>query len=395
MQTRNRRLRNARSPSNSRDDGDLSVLHVISGLGDGGAEAVLFRLVTAATTFRHAVVSLMDEGKYGPLLRDAGIPVHSLGMPRSRVARRGLRRLWRVLQSSDPDVIQTWMYHADLVGGGIARMAGHRAIVWGLHNTYLDQRRTRLIARACAVASWAVPRTIISCSKGAASLHVSLGYDRGRMTIVPNGYNVSSFSHDAAARRALRNAWGIPGDAVVLGTVARWDPQKDHPNLLQALSEVDVASPRSIRLVLVGPDMTESNPDLMSLLRKHGWQDRTVLLGRRRDVPAIMSALDLHVLPSVAEAFPNVLAEAMACETPCVVTDTGDAALIVGETGWVVPPRDPHALARALDEAMTSLADHQSGRELQVAARARIVDNFSLDRMVRGYADTWRNALRE
>lgn len=382
--------RSSQAPDGGRP---LSVLHVITGLGDGGAEAVLYRLVTFDTRDRHEVVALMDADKYGPLLQQAGVKVHALGMPRSRVTRPGLRRLWSIIRSSDADVIQTWMYHADLVGGGLARMAGRRAIVWGIHNTFMDPLRTRVIARAAALASHVVPRTIISCSESAARLHQRLGYDGGRMVVVPNGYDLQRFEPDPEARRRLRAEWGIgPGD-VVLGTVARWDPQKDHANLVRALDALDPAVSGRCHLILVGTGMDDSNQDLMKLLDGRGWRERTRLLGRRSDVAGVMSALDLHVLPSVAEAFPNVLAEAMACGTPCVVTDAGDSALIVGDTGWVVPPRDSRRLAQALARAIRSLDDADGTRHRKEAARERISSRFSLERMATAYTDVWRDAV--
>jgi glycosyltransferase involved in cell wall biosynthesis len=372
----------------------LSVLHVITGLGDGGAEACLYRLATHDVIDRHEVVALMDADKYGPLLEQAGIRVHALGMPRSRVTRSGLRRLWSIVRTSDADVIQTWMYHGDLIGGGLARMAGRRAIVWGIHNTFMDPLRTRVIARAAAMASWGVPRTIISCSEAASRLHARMGYDASRLVVVPNGYDLSRFEPDPVARASLRAEWGAGPTGVVLGTVARWDPQKDHANLARALSQLDPVVAGRCRLVLVGTGMDGSNQALVQLLDTHGLRERTLLLGRRDDVAGVMSAFDLHVLPSVAEAFPNVIAEAMACGTPCVVTDTGDSALIVGDTGWVVPARDSAALARALERAIASVDDAVPFQDRKAAARARIEDNFSLARMAESYAEVWEAAAR-
>jgi len=326
------------------------------------------------------------------MLQELGVRVHTLGMPGGSLTTGGLRHLWRLVRATDADVVQTWMYHADLVGGGFARMAGARAIVWGLHNTYLDQRKTRLMVRACAAASRLVPRTIISCSDEAARMHVARGYSRRRMTVVPNGYDLGRFQHDAAARVRLRAEWGIGPDALALGMVARWDPQKDHANLITALSRVGDGPGRPWRLLLVGREMDASNTQLTRLLDAAGLRDRVLLLGQRADIPAVMSALDLHVLSSVAEAFPNVVAEAMACETLCLVTDTGDAALIVGDTGWVVPPRDSAQLAAGLRTALSALGDTDAIQLRRRDARARIEAHFSVERMVESYSRVWQAA---
>jgi glycosyltransferase involved in cell wall biosynthesis len=370
----------------------LNVLHIITCLADGGAEAVLYHLITADRRQSHTVISLMDAGKYGPLLTEARIAVYALGMPRGRVTAAGLQRLWQLIRKSNADVVQTWMYHADLVGGIAARLAGKRAVVWGIHNTYLDPLRTRLMARACAGASRVIPRRIVSCSSAAARLHIGLGYAGSRIVVVHNGYDLTRFRRDPEARVRLRAEWGVDPETVALGMVARWDPTKDHANLATALASLGRVTGRKWLLILVGPDMEASNEALVRLLERHGVRDRTLLLGSRRDVAAVMSALDLHVLSSVAEAFPNVVAEAMACGTPCVVTDVGDAGLIVGDTGWVVPARDPDRLTGALQAAMTALGEDPARLARQRAARERIEMNFSLERMVRSYSEVWREA---
>lgn len=330
----------------------MHVAHIITGLNDGGAEAVLYRLCTHDEQDRHTVVSLMDEGKYGPVLRKAGIDVHCLHLPRGRLRPAAPWRLWRLLRALDPDVVQTWMYHADLIGGLAARLAGQRAIVWGIHHTTLEpgksSRATIAIAHVLARLSRRVPCRIAVCAQRAVAVHGELGYDTGRMVVIPNGYDLARFAPDAAARARLRAQWQVPEGVPLLGMVGRFDPLKDHANLIRALGllkgrGIDVAC------VLVGTGVDAGNTALRQQIEDAGLSAQVRLLGRRDDVPAVMNALDLHVLPSAGEAFPNVLAEAMACGTPCVTTDVGDAALIVGDTGWVVPPRNPGALAAALE----------------------------------------------
>jgi glycosyltransferase involved in cell wall biosynthesis len=374
----------------------LRVLHVITCLDDGGAEASLYRLCTHDGENRHVVVSLMDAGKYGPLLRAAGIDVHCLGMPRGRFRPAALRQLWRLLRTQRPDVVQTWMYHADLVGGVVARLAGVRAMCWGVRNTTLEPsssaRGTIWVARACARLSRWVPRTIISCSREAARVHGALGYATDKFVVIPNGYDLTRFAPDVAAQERLRAQWGVAADEPLIGMVARFDPAKDHATLLAALGRF-ARTGAAFNAVLVGTGMDASNAALRAAISAEKLDRRVRLLGRRDDVPAVMNALDLHVLSSRAEAFPNVLAEAMACGTPCVTTDVGDAALIVGDTGWVVPPRDTEALAAAIGEALRERADcagHWQARRR--AARERVAGEFDIERMVAAYRAVWQAA---
>lgn len=369
-----------------------SILHVITGLGDGGAEAVLYRLCIADRHRVHRVVSLMEDGKYGPLLRQAGVKVCCLGMPQGRLTLTGLWRLWRLLRSEPPALVQTWMYHADLVGGVLARLAGVRRVFWGVHHSTLQpgksRRSTLLVARLNALLSRWVPAGIVCCAETAAAVHRSLGYAAARITVIPNGYELERFKPDPLARQRLRAQWG---EGALIGMVGRFDPQKDHDNLLHALALVRRSDP-GVRCVLVGRGLDEANAVLLALLERHGLHGQVLLLGQRDDVPAVMNALDLHVLSSLSEAFPNVLAEAMACGTPCVTTDVGDAGLIVGDTGWVVPPADAHALAQAILAALqmrTAAADAWQRR--RNAARSRVATRFGLERMVSNYHAVWND----
>lgn len=373
----------------------LRVVHVITGLGQGGAESVLWRLATfPGQEVEHIVVSLTDDGIYGERLRAAGVTVHALGMPRGRITLGGFMALRRLIAGARPDAVQTWMYHADLIGGLAARLAGVRAVAWGIRNSgaHLERssRSARMVLRACALLSGVLPGAIVCAAQDAAERHAAKGYRRDRMVVISNGYDLSRYAPDAAARARVRAQWGLDGDVPVIGCVARWDPLKDHANLLRAVAAlVRDGRDAGLRCVLVGRGMTIDNPELMALVDKLGLRERLVLAGPSDDVPAVMNGLDLHVLSSCAEGFPNVVAEAMACGVYCVVTDVGDAAYIVGDTGVVVPPEQPEALARGIETALRDVASRGQGRAGE-AGRARVLANFDLARMVRDYIAVWR-----
>jgi len=374
------------------------ILHIITGLEDGGAEAVLFRLCTHGVAADHRVVSLTGEGKYGPLLQAAGVPVTCLGMPRGRISPKGLWQLYRLLRKEKPAIVQTWMYHANLVGGVVARAAGLRRIYWGIHHTTLvpgtTGSSTRFVDWLCARLSAFVPMSIVACAERARDVHIANGYTSEKFMVIPNGYDISVFCQDSSARASLRKELGIEPSTPVVGLVGRWDPQKDHRNLVVAVAQLRKKW-SALQLVLVGTDCNQANSVLLQRLSDAGLSAGVHLLGRRADIPAIMNALDVHVLSSYGEAFPNVVAEAMACGTPCVVTDVGDAALIVGDTGWVVPPRDPAALAKAMSTALSEREDADKWSERQRAARQRIVDEFSLEAMVARYREVWASASQK
>jgi glycosyltransferase involved in cell wall biosynthesis len=363
----------------------LTILHVITGLADGGAEANLYRLCVNDTGNRHVVVSLMDKGKYGPLLTQHGIEVHALKMSPGSVSLLKIRNLIRLLRAVNPDVVHTWMYHGCLVGSIAARCVGATPVVWGIHHSKLDREglklTTFLIMKALAAISRSKKCPIVYCAKSAALAHRQHGYWSGREQIIPNGYDLLMFAPSFPNSR--EGAQPTPR----LGMVARWHPIKDHRNLFQALHQV-AQHGEDFHLVLVGSGMDGNNPEIRAMLAEYRLEGRTEMLGSIDSVPDFMRSLDLHILSSKGEAFPNVLAEAMACGTPCVSTDVGDATEIVGDTGWVVPPQDPTALARAVNVALSE-RNTQAWRLRRDAARKRIQTYFSIGRMVEEYNSVW------
>ena len=377
----------------------MKVLHVIAGLNNGGAEAVLSRLAIFGQKSgdHHHVVSLMDRGIYADQLEQAGVAVSALNMLRGRITLGGLLKLYKIIKQVQPDVVQTWMYHADLIGGVLARVAGVKAVVWGVRHANFDpdknNRVTLLIVKICARLSNIVPTKIISCSVIASELHKSIGYCSNKFVVIPNGYSLDKFKPEAQGRLAIRAELRIPSDSFVLGMVARFDPQKDHQNLINALGLL-MQSDQEFICLLIGLGMDEQNAPLMAELSSTGVAKQVKLLGPRNDISAILNAIDVHVLSSLGEAFPNVLAEAMACGTPCVATNVGDASLILGEHGWVVSARNPTALAGGLTQAKALFEnDRQAWQELQRACRAHIVLNFELKQMCDRYRNVWRTCV--
>ena len=375
-------------------DGDrMKVVHVITGTSLGGAEIMLDTLLRALSPACHCtVVSLMPLGTVGERIRARGIPIESLDMDPGRPNPAVLLRLVRHLRRLRPDVVHTWMYHADLLGGVAARLAGTGKVAWAIHNSTLSRRhvkaRTRAVVRACAWLSRRVPHRILCCSEVAQRLHVDWGYPSDRIEIVPNGFDVSRFRPDAQARAAVRAELGVSAQAPLVGLIARYDPQKNHAGFLQAAAAVRRRHPEA-RFLLAGTRVDAGNAALLDQVGAHGLQQAVHLLGPRDDVPRLMASLDLLVSASgYGEAFPIVLGEAMASGVPCVATDVGDCASIVADTGAIAPVDDPAALAAAiadlLEEGPEALA--RRGRH----ARERIVRHFAIERVAAQYESFYR-----
>lgn len=385
----------AQSMSIPKPESIIHVIHIITCLENGGAEGALFRLIEASPAhITHQVISLSGPGIYTKPLEKLGVNVDVLNMPKGRISISGLKLLTTLLrQSIHPNaVVQTWMYHADLLGGTIARLVGHRKIFWGIRNTKLDPsaRATKVVAKTCAWLSRWVPNAIVCCSTNAAKYHRALGY-QAPMTVIYNGYDLEKLKILPELNRNTRESLEID-EAFTLGFVARWDPIKDHENLMHGLKLWRKQNPViTFNLVLVGYGCDSANTELIQLLNHYGLTKRTYLLGQREDIAAIMNMLDLHVLSSKSEAFPNTIAEAMACGTPCLTTNVGDAAYIVGTTGWVVPPQSPTAISEGLQSAFSIITnDNRPNTD----CRERIAELFSLQSMVDEFQLIWSTEKR-
>lgn len=367
----------------------LHICHIITDLSIGGAEVVLTRLLEKMPRdrFNHRVVSLTSDGPLGDRLRALGVPVHALGMRPGVPSPFLVLRLAGWLGRWKPDIVQTWMYHSDLIGGLAGWYAGV-PVLWNLRNSNLDTSRsrssTRLVVQLCARISHSLPVKIVSCAHSAASLHANLGYAAGKMVVIPNGFDLDAYQPDSNARKSVRSELGIPVNTPLVGMVARFDPQKDHHTFIQAVERVAWHQP-GVHYLLCGLGVDLANPYLAEWITSAGVKELVHLLGRREDLQRLYAALDVLVSSSAyGEAFPNVVGEAMACGVPCVVTDVGDSARIVGDTGRVVQPGQPDALAAAI-ESILSLS--KAGRtSLGSAARDRISMHYTLSDMAAQYA---------
>jgi glycosyltransferase involved in cell wall biosynthesis len=300
-----------------------------------------------------------------------------------------------VIKRIKPDVVHTWLYHADLLGGLAARLAGVSAIGWCIRNSNLDKDKTTLSTRAvvklCASLSSWVPSKILSCSEKARQIHVALGYAAEKMRIVPNGFDLARFKQDDDARSAVRAELGIDDHTPLVGLIGRFDLQKNHAGFFAAAGVLHRQMPH-VHFVLAGRGIDGNNPTLMQAINNAGVLANVHLLALRDDVPRLMAALDvLASSSSYGEAFPNVLGEAMACGVPCAVTDVGDSAYIVGDTGRVVASGDMTGLAAALKDLLALPPAEKAA--LGARARARVAAHFEIGKVVQQYEDFYEALL--
>jgi len=366
----------------------LTLTHIITGLEVGGAERALHTLLTNGLEgpFRNHVISLMGPGHYGPLLQQAGIPLACLHMRPGRPSLPALGALRAAIRAHPPQILQGWMTHGNLTASLARRLFQPRAaLAWNIRRSLEGLAQASVSTRALTRLSARLssgPEAILYNAQRARLQHAEIGYSDAHAHHRPNGFDTDRWKPDATLRAAVRSELGLSEGDAVIGFVGRGHPDKDPANLFQAFARVAMQNPRAV-LVAVGRDLDQFGAR----------PDRVILTGQRNDVPRLMQGFDLFCLSSRVEGFPNVLGEAMATGVPCVTTDVGDAAVIVGDTGWVVPPRDSAALARALIEAIDTPAD--SLRARGSAARARIETEFSIASVVARYIALYERLIED
>jgi glycosyltransferase involved in cell wall biosynthesis len=373
----------------------MKVLHIITGLKKGGAETLLCNLSEYDEEFNHTIISLSDTKDLEPSLVKQNVPVFSLSFPDGKLKISGVFKLYRLIKKINPDIVQTWMIHADLIGGLTARFIGIKNIFWGVHHTILFRGKVKpstiLILKLNAFLSHFIPKKIIYCAEKSRSAQESIGFKKSKGIVIQNGYDIEKLYRNSNLGNKFRNDLKIPNDTFVIGHVGSYDPLKDQNTLIESLNILNHQHFDFIA-VLVGKNLDNDNHDLVSIIEEKGLSSRIHLLGTRNDIPAVMNGIDLFVLSSISEAFPNVLNEAMACGTPCVSTDVGDAALILGDTGWIVPPKDPKIIV----DAVMNAAKERESRNISWLQRKddcheRIKENFSLTKMIKKYKEVWRS----
>lgn len=382
----------------SRQSTLLKVVHIITGLNQGGAEAMLEKLILTGRhrnpEIEHVVFTLKEAGTVGRRLTASGIVVRSLNLPSLGLNR--LRQLLRELVPQDQGVVvQTWLWHADLLGGIFARLVGNRHVVWSVRNSMPEHASTklssRMVARLCARLSCRIPRWIVCNSQAGLRAHLRVGYCAAKCRVIPNGFDVPRFSRDLSGRAAVRRDFGVGPEEILVGMVARADRLKDHHTFITAAARV-AAQNAGVRFVLVG-DGIPVDRLIKRQLDAESVADRFILRDRREDMPAVMAALDVFCLASKSEGFPNVLGEAMACGTPSVATDVGDVREILGDERLIAPVGDPASLARCLEHVLS--LGSEGRRVLGEVQHESIALRYDIGRVWEQYRDLYRSVLLE
>lgn len=363
----------------------IRIVHIITGLGSGGAENMLYKLLKYSDKekFYHEVISLIDEGILGEKIINEGIKIHILNISKSNffVSLLKARKI-----CEDFDIVNTWLYHADFLGYIISKILLNKKLIWNIRHSNLDKgvnkKRTLFIVKINSFLSEKV-NSITYNSHKALETHFSFGYKNKNNIVIPNGFELYKFKYDANKRETIRKEFCINDECKVLITVGRWDVQKDYHTLIKSLNEVKKKY-SNFKIIMVGTKLDKNNSELESLINKYDLNENMILLGQRNNVNELLSVADCYISSSIGESFSNSIGEAMACELSCIVTDVGDSKYIVGETGVVVPAGDYLELASKIYEFCLKQKNVKN-----IKGRERIIEKYSIESKVMEFEDNF------
>jgi glycosyltransferase involved in cell wall biosynthesis len=371
----------------------IRLLHIITSLDQGGAESMLTRLASGlGTEFEHCVVSLTGgETANEKKIVEAGGKVINLKMNNFFGILSAVFSIRNEILKYQPDIIQTWLYHADLMGLLVKRVAGGRPLVWSVRCSALAFSdapwSTHLLLRLLAVFSF-VPEAVVFNSSVGRNSHKNLGYQSRIEKVIHNGFDLREWRAKSEDRLRFRNEIGTPDYGFLVGMVARFHSIKDHRCFLLAAERIHATNPH-VRFVMVGSGIEIQNVKLVKDIQELGLGKVVCLVGPRIDMVSVLSGLDCLVLTSKSEGFPNVLGEAMSAGIPCVSTDAGDAHFILDGVGAVIPVGDAEGVANAVSDIIK--LDPASRRLISIRGRERIKDRFEISDVLSRYSALYKD----
>ena len=365
----------------------MKILFISPDIDSGGAEKILFNIAKSNNKKDIFLISLTKTGFYGKKLKNDGYKVESLKIKKNINLVFKIIKLYFLIIKYKPDIVHTWLYHGNLIGGIISKIAGVKKIYWSIHHDYEYTNFLMMIEmKILVILSYLIPNKIIFCSFSSRTNHIKNGYKKSISQTIENGISTLKFKPNEYCRKNLRKRFNLEKDCLLLGNISRYHPIKDHDNLLKALSFLNQEDIK-FRCILVGEGLTNKNKELINKIKKYNLVDKIILYGKSFEISKIMSALDLHILCSKKEAFPMVLLEAMSAGVPCLSTNVGDAKSIIGNTGWIVEASNSYALAFTIK---SYIEEKLKFKDYSYLSRSRIIRKYSIEKMLDSYKKIYK-----
>ncbi len=372
----------------------VEILHVLPGLRAGGVERILQEIVTCGDPrFHHRILSLSDIGSVGREIADAGVEVDAVNATSLAAGLLSLPRF--ISRAGRPDIIHGWIYHGTAAAILLRLVSRRSRVVVGFHATDLKTLKVRTSTRiAIHVARWLdrYADKVVYCSSSAARAHAEFGFTHPESVVISNGVDPRRFEPADRPKMEIRQDIGVPdAELPQIIVAARWAPQKDHATVLRALAILEQRG-APFQAVFCGAGIREDNRDLAALIRAAGLRRPPLIRGEISDMVPWLQASDILLLGSSdSEALPMVILEAMAVGVVSVATDVGDTPTALGDSGFIVPPGQPEAMADALARALALPQEEVERRA--AASRSRIIEDYSSKRMLLEYNQMYLDLL--
>lgn len=365
------------------------IAHVITSLDLGGAEKSLFALLNGLkknNKITNIIICLKGKGFFSQKLENLGIKIYYLDMKPNRLNIVGQINLYKILKNEKVNLVQSWMYHADLVSA-LPGFLNNCKIFWSIHNYNTSVKalgfQTRFVVFLCAVLSYIFPSKIISVSKVAIKKHISVGYIKKKFLHVNLGYESIKFS--ISVKKNVKK--------IIFGSLSRWNVQKNHTFMINSLGFFKKKYKKNFRLILAGAGLEKDNLQLLNLIKKNNLTKEVILLGRIKNIKLFFSKIDVYISTSIGEAFSNAICEAMLHKIPVISSDVGDISNIIGHTGWLYPVNNYQSLENCLLDVYEQKKSKDLWKARRSLAQDRIINNFSLDAMVNHFYSVWQNEV--
>jgi glycosyltransferase involved in cell wall biosynthesis len=361
----------------------LKILHIITGLKTGGAEKQLFELVTNSPNFEHVIISLTTKDYYGELLQEKMLKVYEIKLSRWNFF-KNLKLLSKTIKKENPEIVQTWMEHSNLIGGLVSYLSSFKNIIWCVRTSgeiIKDNYFYIPLIIINSITSYFLPKKIIFNSKNVMNSNYYFFYKNKEKMFIPNGINLNNKNKSIIS--------GKKSKKVKIGVVARWGKEKGHKTLFKAIEKLPKNIKSQLIITLAGRDMNSKNIDLIKLIEKYQLENLITLLGFKKEIFPIIRKQDFIILPSYSEGFSNVLLESMFCGVPCIATDVGDSKFIINKFGWIVPPHESELLKNKIEEALNYLKDKNNWNALKSDCQSRVKTKFDLSITLNSYEEIW------
>ena len=351
----------------------------------GGAEKNMFEIIKNTNfKYQHVIISLTNEDFYFEKLNNLKIKILRVNLRKNLLIPIKIFKILFLINKINPDIIHTWLYLSDLIGGLCGSLLGFKNIIWSIRHDINEKSKfeERLIVKILGFLSSKIPKAIIGCSHIVAENHIKYGYKRKKIHIINNGVDIFRFRPDPLIRKKLISDHEIKKEEIILGMVARYSKIKNHQLLFKALS---ILKEKNIKFkcIIIGDKVSRKNHDLLELIDLYGISRNIIINENNQKIEDIFALIDINILTSQSECFPNVLIEAMASGTPCICTNVGEAKFILRDAGWILNDFKPITLVNQILDILKN--DKYKSKNFKKNCRQIIIKNYSLEKMIFEY----------